>query len=174
MSGSVSNWARFQLTKHPFYFTRCNMSSEAVPLRLRLLQTKGGYQQLMFITQHSSDTVDGKLSPTVNALLSGGQEFLRPLSYWTVPWVTFHFELCNNAPVIVLTETSGNLPFQLQPDLSVAITVKYYLKEPRQPCVKQPKVISARYSSARFHREVHLTQETSPISRDAICLISFV
>lgn len=40
-SGSVSNWARFQLTKHPFYLTKCNMSSEAVPLRLRLLLTKG-------------------------------------------------------------------------------------------------------------------------------------
>lgn len=41
MSGSVSNWARFQLTKHPFYLTECNMSSEAELLRLRLLQTKG-------------------------------------------------------------------------------------------------------------------------------------
>lgn len=40
MSGSVSNWARFQLTKHPFYLAKCNLSSEAVPLRLRLLQTK--------------------------------------------------------------------------------------------------------------------------------------
>lgn len=39
--------------------------------------------------------------------------------------VTFHFELQCNYPAV--TEASGNLPFQLQPDLSIAITVKYYL-----------------------------------------------
>lgn len=79
----------------------------------------------MFITQHSRVTVDGKLSPTVNALLSGGREFLRSLSYWIVAGVTFHFELLHNCPAV--TEASENLPFQLQPDLSIAITVKYYL-----------------------------------------------
>lgn len=79
----------------------------------------------MFITQHSSVTVDGKLSPTVNALLSGGQDFLRSLSYWIVAGVTFHFELQNNCPAV--TDASGYLPFQLQPDLSMVITVKYYL-----------------------------------------------
>ena len=79
MSGSVSHWARFQVTKHSFYLGGCNMSAAAVPLRLRLLQTKeeggGGYQQLIFITQHSSVTVDAKLSPTVNALFCGGSGF---------------------------------------------------------------------------------------------------
>ena len=78
----------------------------------------------MFITQHSSFTVDGKLSPTVNALLSGGPDILRSLSYWIVDWITFHFNLQNAALVIVV---SGNLPFQLQLDLLVAITIKYYL-----------------------------------------------
>lgn len=39
--------------------------------------------------------------------------------------VTFHFELQSNYPAV--TEASGNLPFQLQPDLSIAITVKHYL-----------------------------------------------
>ena len=39
--------------------------------------------------------------------------------------VTFHFELQCNYPAV--TEASGNLPFQLQPDLSIAVTVKYYL-----------------------------------------------
>lgn len=79
----------------------------------------------MFITQHSSVTVDGKLSPTVNALLSESQDFLRSLSYWIVAGVTFHFELHNNCPTV--TEASGNLPVQLQSDLSIATTVKYYL-----------------------------------------------
>ena len=78
----------------------------------------------MFITQHSSVTVDGKLSPTVSALLTVGRDFLRSLSYWIVAGVTFHFELQNSCPAV--TEASGSLPFQLQPDLSVAITVKYY------------------------------------------------
>lgn len=36
MSGSVSNWAHFQLTKDLFYLTKCNVSSEAEPLGLRL------------------------------------------------------------------------------------------------------------------------------------------
>jgi len=39
-SRSVSNWARFQLTKQPFYLTKCNTTSKAVPLRLRPFQTK--------------------------------------------------------------------------------------------------------------------------------------
>jgi len=60
----------------------------------------------MFITQHSSVTVDGKLSPTVNALLSRGQDFLRFTG--SAHGVTFHFELQNNAPVIVMTATSVN------------------------------------------------------------------
>lgn len=56
----------------------------------------------MFITQHCSVTVDAKLSPTVNALLCGDQDFLRLLSYWIVAGVTFHFELQGNALIIVL------------------------------------------------------------------------
>lgn len=56
----------------------------------------------MFITQHSSVTVDAKLSPTVSALLCGDQDFLRSLSYWIDTGVKFHFELQNIVLVIVL------------------------------------------------------------------------
>lgn len=37
---------------------------------------KRGYQLLMFRTQHSGVTGDGKLPPTVSALLFGGSGFL--------------------------------------------------------------------------------------------------
>lgn len=88
LSGPDSKWVGlFQIGpvsthKTPILPAECNVSSEAALLRLRLLQTKRGYQQLMFLTQHSSVTVDGKLSPTVNALLSGGQDFSLDSRCW--------------------------------------------------------------------------------------------
>lgn len=73
MSGSVSNWARFNSQNTLFTLAKCNMSAEAA-LEIKTLADKRGYQQLMFITQRDGVTVDGKLSPTVNALLFQGPE----------------------------------------------------------------------------------------------------
>lgn len=81
-----------------FYHRKFYMSSK----EHKEITDKIGYQQLMFITQRSSVTVDGILWPTVNALLSEHEDFLRSLSYWKITGVKFHFELQNNQLVNVL------------------------------------------------------------------------
>lgn len=105
----------------------------------------------MFITQHSSVTVDGKLSPTVNALLSGGQDFLRLLSYWIVAGVAFRFELKNNYPAV--TEASGNLPFPYSKVLPAGGK-----RSPDSHVSNSPARGNIR--SLFICREVDLTQET--------------
>lgn len=69
MRGSVSNWAHFRFTKHPFNWTKCNMSPIEVPQGLRSLQTKGLSTANVYKSAQcwKEDTVYGKLSPTVNA-----------------------------------------------------------------------------------------------------------
>lgn len=80
-----------QLKKHSLYLAECNVSSAAI-LRLGLLQTQKRYQQSVFRAPHNSDTGDGKLSPTVSALIWSEVELEVKLSYgwgdyfplWTV------------------------------------------------------------------------------------------
>lgn len=72
----------FQLTKHSFCPAKCNVSSAAI-LRFWIFQTKKRYQRAVFRAPHSSDTGDGKLSPTVSAPIWSEVELeVKLLCYW--------------------------------------------------------------------------------------------
>lgn len=166
LSGPESKWmGLFQiglLSTQNTHFTILDvMWAQSSVIEIKTFADKRSHQQLMCINQHSSDTLYGILSPTINVPISGCQEF--PGSYWMK--VTFHFVL--QGLFLSVTDVWGNIPFWLQIDLSMAIKGKYKAvgrkekkKKPRHPCAKQPQ---QEVISTVSKREVHLKQETSHV-----------